>query len=41
MYKLTVEELHKSYGSHEVLKGNAPADDLLMADRFGLAVANA
>ncbi|MET3651709.1 flagellar biosynthesis protein FlhF [Dyella japonica] len=25
----------------QVLKSNAPADDLLMADRFGLAVANA
>lgn len=25
----------------QVLKGNAPADDMVMADRFGLAVANA
>ena len=25
----------------QVLKGNAPADDVVMADRFGLAVAHA
>ena len=25
----------------QALKGNAPADDMVMADRFGLAVASA
>ena len=32
MYKLTVENLHKSYGSHEVLKGvslNAKTGEVL------------
>ncbi len=32
MYKLTVENLHKSYGDHEVLKGaslNAKAGDVI------------
>ena len=32
MYKLTVENLHKSYGNHEVLKGvslNAKTGDVI------------